>query len=136
MPAEVAWSFLSVYANDVEWRQGVSRMDQTPAGPVVDGASAVEHLRMFGRDLVNVALISDVQAGASFTWQVKNGADAHGSRRVVPVGLETCEIIIDKAVRLDRADRWLRPIVALVLRRTERADLRRVAHLLEDRARQ
>ena len=47
-PAADAWEFLSLYANDPLWRRGVTRMDQAPAGPVVDGASTDEELACWG----------------------------------------------------------------------------------------
>lgn len=129
--ADDAWSLLSVYAHDPRWRRGVSAMDQTPAGPVVDGARTIEILHMLGRTMRNVAEVSDVEAGAGFSWRVVEGVDADGSRRVVALGPGLCEIVIEKRVRLERSDRLLRPVIAWVIARTERGDLRRAARLIE-----
>ncbi len=133
--ASAAWELLSLYADDPQWRRGVSAMDQTPAGRVVDGAQTVEILRMLGRTMRNVAEISDVEQGVGFAWRVVDGADADGSRRIVPLAGDRCEIVIEKRVRLAPSDRLLRPVIAWVLASTERGDLRRAARLIEAQAR-
>ena len=89
---------------------------------------------MLGRTMTNVARISDVRDGESFAWRVSDGVDAHGSRRVVPTGEGSCEIVIDKEVHLAPADRLLRPVIAWVIRWTERGDTRRAARQIEERA--
>lgn len=132
-PASDAWRLLSTYADDPLWRRGVSRMDQDPPGPVIDGARTTEVLRMLGRTMHNVAVVSDVRPGESFSWRVVDGVDADGSRRVIALGDDRSEIVIDKRVRLAPSDRMLRPLVALVLARTERGDVRRAVRLIEQR---
>ncbi|MFE7533950.1 SRPBCC family protein [Streptomyces rhizosphaericola] len=130
-PAGFVWDFLHVYANDLEWRSGLEKMAQTPPGPVRDGARVEETLRVLGRVVESVVEVADVREGHSFTWRVAGGATAEGSRAVTAVGETSCRVDIVKRVTLTGSDRLLRPVIAAVITRTERGDLRRVKHLLE-----
>ncbi|MFJ1594511.1 SRPBCC family protein [Kitasatospora albolonga] len=135
-PAGFVWDFLHVYANDLEWRSGLEKMAQTPPGPVCDGARVEESLRVLGRVVESVVEVADVREGHSFTWRVVggatgDGATAEGSRTVTATGETSCRVDIVKRVTLTGSDRLLRPVVAAVITRTERGDLRRVKHLLE-----
>lgn len=134
-PATSAWALLSDYANDPLWRHGVSRMEQTPAGPVRDGARVVEELRVLGRDIRSDVEVHDVVSGESFGWRVVGGADAHGARRIEAHADDRCELITEKVLVLHGADRLLAPLIAWTIRRTEAADARRAAALVEDAAR-
>ncbi|MEQ4611125.1 SRPBCC family protein [Streptomyces cavourensis] len=129
-PAGFVWDFLHVYANDLEWRSGLE-MAQTPPGPVRDGARVEETLRVLGRVVDSVVEVADVREGRSFAWRVAEGATADGSRAVTATGEASCRVDIVKRVTLTGSDRLLRPVIAAVITRTERGDLRRVKHLLE-----
>ncbi|MCR8942878.1 SRPBCC family protein [Streptomyces sp. OUCMDZ-4982] len=130
-PAGFVWDFLHVYANDLEWRSGLEKMAQTPPGPVRDGARVEETLRVLGRVVESVVEVADVREGHSFAWRVAEGATADGSRAVTATGETSCRVDIVKRVTLTGSDRLLRPVIAAVITRTERGDLRRVKHLLE-----
>ncbi|WNF28662.1 SRPBCC family protein [Streptomyces sp. C11-1] len=130
-PAGFVWEFLHVYANDLDWRSGLERMAQTPPGPVRDGARVAETLRVLGRVVESVVEVSDVREGRSFTWRVVEGATADGSRSVTATGEASCRVDIVKRVTLGGSDRLLRPVIAAVITRSERGDLRRVKRLLE-----
>ncbi|MYR39326.1 hypothetical protein GTX14_28595 [Streptomyces sp. SID4944] len=130
-PAGFVWDFLHVYANDLEWRSGLEKMAQTPPGPVRDGARVEETLRVLGRVVESVVEVADVREGRSFAWRVAEGAKADGSRAVTATGEASCRVDIVKRVTLTGSDRLLRPVIAAVITRTERGDLRRVKHLLE-----
>ncbi|MFF5828448.1 SRPBCC family protein [Streptomyces bacillaris] len=130
-PAGFVWDYLHVYANDLEWRSGLEKMAQTPPGPVRDGARVEETLRVLGRVVESVVEVADVREGRSFAWRVAEGATADGSRAVTATGEASCRVDIVKRVTLTGSDRLLRPVIAAVITRTERGDLRRVKHLLE-----
>lgn len=122
-----AWILLSDYANDPSWRRGVSRMEQTPPGPVREGARAIEELTVLGRVTRTLVEISEVVPGRSFAWRAIDGTEAHGTRSIEPLPDGRCELRTWRAIRLVGADRWLEPVVAVVMARTERGDVRRAA---------
>ncbi|WP_258044971.1 SRPBCC family protein [Streptomyces sp. SM11] len=130
-PAGFVWDFLRVYGNDLEWRSGLERMAQSPPGPVRDGARVEETLRVLSRTVESVVEVSDVREGHSFAWRVVEGATAEGSRSVTATGEDACRVEIVKRVTLTGSDRLLRPLIAAVVTRTERGDLRRVQQILE-----
>lgn len=132
-PAATAWAVLSVYANDPRWRAGVSRMDQATAGRVHEGARVVEELRVLGRDIRSDVEVHDVVEGESFSWRVLGGADAHGTRRIVELAPDRCELVTEKVLVLRGSDRLLAPLIAWTVRRTEAADAKRAAALVETR---
>lgn len=126
-PPEIAWAMLCDYANDLHWRGGLLRMEQDHPGPVFEGAHVIEELVVLGRTVVSEVEVHDVQPGVSFSWRVGDGTAARGSRRLVALGASRCELILEKHLELAGTERLLRPIVALAVRRTERADARRAA---------
>ncbi|MDE3722700.1 SRPBCC family protein [Nocardiopsis sp. N85] len=131
-PAEFVWDFLRVYDNDPTWRSGLEKMTQSPPGPVRDGARVEETLRVLGRVVESLVEVSDVREGHSFTWRVVEGAIAEGSRSVTPTGADSCRVDIVKRVTLTGGDRLLRPLLAVVIARTERGDAQRAKRTLEE----
>ncbi|MBO1751443.1 SRPBCC family protein [Actinotalea sp. BY-33] len=149
VPAATAWAYLSDYSHDLTWRAGLERMAQDPPGQVHDGARVEEVLTVLGRRVESLVEVSEVQAGRSFRWQVVGGATpqgsaptaqgtaptAQGSRTVTPTGEGSCRVDVVKELTLSGADRLLRPLIAVVVTRTERGDLRRLKQRLEQPAR-
>ncbi len=128
--AETAWRVLGDYTYDPQWRGAVRRMDQSPPGMVHDGARAVEELRILGRTVVTRVELHDVRPGASFAWHAIDGSDAYGTRTLVALSEDRCELRTERHVRLTGADRVLRPLVAWVMAGAERADVARAAELV------
>ncbi len=106
-------------------------MTQTPAGRVHNGARAIEQLRVLGRDIRSDVEVHEVVDGESFSWRVIGGAQAHGTRRIVARGDDHCELVTEKVLVLTGSDRLLGPLIAWTIRRTEAADARRAAALVE-----
>lgn len=129
--ATAAWAVLGDYANDPLWRAAVTRMDQTPPGPVQNGATALEEVRMFGRRVLTRVELHDVVAGVEFSWRAIDGIQAHGIRRIVPSGTDGCEVHTRREVWLRGADRLAQPLVAWSMARAERSDLHRAATMIE-----
>lgn len=130
-PAGFVWDFLRVYDNDLDWRSGLEKMAQSPPGAVREGARVEETLRVLGRAVESLVEVSDVREGHSFTWRVVEGANAEGSRSVTATGTGACRVDIVKRVTLTGSDRLLRPLLAVVITRTERGDAQRVKRVLE-----
>lgn len=133
-PARTAWELLADYAHDPLWRAAVTRMDQTPPGPVQEGADVVEELHIFGRTVVTRIELHDVQPGTSFAWRAVDGPGAHGTRTIVPLGPNRCELRTYREITLSGPDRLLQPIVSWSMARAERGDMRRAAALVGERA--
>ncbi|GAA4370122.1 SRPBCC family protein [Agromyces bauzanensis] len=132
---EAAWALLSDYANDLHWREGLRRIEQDRPGPVYEGAQVVEELVVLGRAVVSEIEIHGVEPGAAFSWRVGDGTAALGSRRLVPLGADRCELILHKRLQLAGSDRLLQPLVALAVRRSERGDAYRAADFVAGRVR-
>ena len=132
--ADAAWAVLGDYANDPLWRAAVTRMDQTPPGPVHNGATALEEVRMFGRTVLTRVELHGVVPGLEFSWRAIDGIQAHGIRRIVPIGTDRCEVHTRREVWLRGADRLFQPLVAWSMARAERSDLHRAAAMIERQA--
>lgn len=129
-PVELAWSVLGDYANDVQWRHGLRRMEQRPHGQVVEGALVTEELVVMGRTVVSDVVVHDVEPGRSFSWRVGDGSSARGTRRLIPIDAGRCELVLEKRLELTGFDRLLLPIVSSVVRRTEQRDADAAAALV------
>lgn len=129
-PAQDVWAVLADYARDPEWRGGVLEMTPSPAGPVAPGTTTRERMRFAGRELRNDGEVVEVGPGLRFAWRTTEGADADGARAVVPLGDGRCRVELLLRVRPHGAERLTAPLAALLLRRTLRADARRLRALV------
>lgn len=127
--AAVAWRIVAHQERDPEWRHGVREMGSDPAGEVTVGARTDEVITVAGRTYRNVGRIDHVDMGRSFTWHTVEGADAHGSRTVRPLGDGRCEVTMELVVHPAGLDRLLAPVTGRVLGRSLRRDVRALAAL-------
>jgi len=130
-PAEFAWLTLSEYSHDTRWRKGLVSMRQMTPGAVFEGAVVEEVLVVLGRTIRSTVHVTTVADGESFSWEVSSGSRAHGSRTVRVIDSQTSELELVKTVILEGFDRVLHPLVALIMRRTERGDARRAGRIIE-----
>jgi uncharacterized protein YndB with AHSA1/START domain len=129
-PAATVWAVLADYGCDPDWRDGVETMAPNPAGEVRVGTTTAEVMRLAGRVYRNAGVVTDVRPGECFSWRTTSGADAHGSRCVEPLGTHRCQVSLEIEVRLHGMERALQPVLMAMLRRTLRADLRRLGQLV------
>jgi uncharacterized protein YndB with AHSA1/START domain len=130
-PAEAVWAIVADYGRDPEWRAGVETMAPDPAGEVRLGTTTAEVMHLAGRTYHNDGEVTDVEPGARFAWRTTSGADADGSRAVRPLDEGRCEVTLVLNVRAHGAQRLLQPLLVSMLRRGQRADLARLADLVE-----
>jgi uncharacterized protein YndB with AHSA1/START domain len=130
-PAEALWSLVADYGCDARWRTGVQSMVPTPSGRVRPGTTSDEQLRFGGKTYRNLGEVLTVEDGVRFTWQTTDGADARGSRTVLPDGDDACFVVLELVVQPHGSERLLRSLLARMLRRNLRGDLRRLASLVE-----
>ena len=135
-PADEAWSIVSDYDRDVDWRGGVISMVPEPPGPARVGTITHEQMRLAGRSWHNVGVVTAVEPGHHLRWRTTAGARAHGARTVLPLDESRCRVRLDLHVTPTGGSRLLAPVLGRMLRRSLRADARRLRDLLEaDRAR-
>jgi len=130
-PAAVVWELIADYSADPAWRRGVSSMQPTPAGMVQVGTSTVEMIRLAGSTYRNLGEVIEVQPGREFSWRTTGGADANGSRSVLPTGPSSCVTRLELRVRPHGPQRVIAPVLALLLRRNLRGDGLRLRALAE-----
>lgn len=134
-PADEVWALVADYARDPEWRTAVVAMVPTPAGLVRPGTTTAEALRLAGKTWHNDGEVAEVEPGTRFTWRTTEGADAHGSRAVVPLGEGTCRVRLELTVRPHGAERLMAPVLRRMLARNLAADVQALRRLAETSAR-
>lgn len=131
-PAAEVWALLADYGNDPAWRHGVVTMAPEPPGPVRVGTTTAEEMRFGGQTRHNPGEVVAVEPGRSFRWRTRDGgADADGSRTVVPLDEHRCRVRLELTVRPHGFDAVLAPLLGPLLRRNLRRDLARLRTLAE-----
>ena len=127
-PVDQVWAVLGDYRRDPDWRTGVITMTIDVSPPRV-GAQTVEQLEFGGRTYRNVGELTEVEPLA-ISWRTVEGARAQGSRSVRPGDNGGCVARLELVVTPTGVERVLAPVLGRMLRRTTRADLRRLAALV------
>ena len=130
-PADEVWRLVADYARDPEWRAGVATMAPSTAGPVVEGTTTAEELRMAGRTWRNTGVVTSVEPGRRFSWRTTSGVPASGSRSVVPRSGGGCRVELALSVTPTGIHRLLRPLLVPMLRRGLAADAERLRQVPE-----
>jgi uncharacterized membrane protein len=131
-PASQVWAYVADYHNDTSWRAGVSQMRPSLTGPAQAGVTTHETLRLLGLSFRTDATIYRVEAGRLLEWRAHDRQkQLRGSRLVEPTGKRTCRFTEVVEVRLLGLLWPLGPLVAWLLRRQTRPDLRRLKQILE-----
>jgi uncharacterized protein YndB with AHSA1/START domain len=125
------WAVVADYARDVHWRGGVSRMDPSPPGPVQVGTTTVEDMAVAGKTMRNLGEVLEVDPGRSFRWRTTEGADAHGSRTVVPAEGGGSVVRLELVVTPHGPEKLLVPIFRRLLGKGMCEDLARLKELVE-----
>lgn len=133
VPAASAWAVVADYPRDPEWRTGVLEMRLEPAGEVTEGSTTREVMRLGGRTYRNDAVVTSVVPGTRIEWRTTAGADAHGSRTVVPRGSARCEVTLELHVVPRGINRLLAPVLRRMIADNLRTDLDRLAGLVQGR---
>lgn len=133
VPAAEAWAVVADYAHDVHWRGGVVAMVPEPPGPVVRGTTTHEEMTFGGRTIRNDGVVIAVEAGRSFSWRTTAGADADGSRTVVPLGDDRCRVTLSLRVRPHGVERLLVPLYRRILAKGLASDAATLRAALERR---
>ncbi|NJP93883.1 hypothetical protein HCN51_31335 [Nonomuraea sp. FMUSA5-5] len=129
-PAARAWAVVADYGQDPRWRESVETMAPSPEGVVRVGTTTAEVMRFAGRTYRNGGEVVRVEPGRSFGWRTTSGIDAEGGRLVEPLGADRCRFTFRVRVTpRATSERLLEPVLRWLLRRSIRADLRRLAAL-------
>jgi uncharacterized protein YndB with AHSA1/START domain len=132
-PAAEVWAVVADYDRDPDWRAGVETMAPSTSGLAAVGTTTDEVLHLGGRTYRNHGEVTAVEPGRRLEWRTLRGADAAGSRTVVPLAGERCEVELVLAVRPHGLERLLQPLLAPMLRKGLLRDLVRLKGLLEGR---
>ena len=130
-PTAVALTVLTDYSNDERWRRGVRSMQSTPAGAVHVGTTTEEVMSLVGVTFRNSGIVDAVQPGYGFSWRTVRGADANGSRSVVPLTADSCLVRLTLRVRPHGSQRLAAHLLGWMLRRNLTGDAARLRALLE-----
>ena len=130
-PAD-AWTVLSDYRRDPEWRRGVTMMTAT-TNPATAGTETLEVMRFGGRTYRNRGIV-DLVDGHRLEWHTVEGAEAHGRRSVEALGDASTRVDLMLAVRPRGVERLLAPILRRMLQHLLEGDLGRLAVLLASEA--
>lgn len=130
VPAEQAWAVVADHARDPGWRRGVLEMTSEPAGPASAGAVTHEVLRVVGRTYRNDGVVERLVPGRRLEWRTTSGAVAHGSREVLPLGPDRCEVTLELHVEPHGVERLLAPVLRRILAKGLVEDLRRLADVV------
>ncbi|MFI7033397.1 SRPBCC family protein [Microbispora rosea] len=129
-PAALVWAIVADYGQDPRWRKGVNTMAPRPEGIVQVGTATAEVMRFVGRTYRNGGEVIWVEPGRSFAWRTTSGIDAEGGRLVEPLGEDRCRFTFHVRVTPRVAsEKLLEPALRWLLRRSIRADIRRLAGL-------
>jgi uncharacterized membrane protein len=134
-PAATAWQVVADYSRDVEWRQGVTRMDPDPAGLVRVGTTTAEEMNLAGRNYRNDGEVERVEPGSRFDWRTTAGAVAHGSRQVTPIDPTRCRVRLELHVTPTGLNRLFAPMLEKMLDKGMAGDIERLRELVEAEAR-
>lgn len=133
-PLETVWAVVADYDRDPQWRLGVSAMSPRPPGPVRTETTTCEKMRMAGRSMTNDGQVTDVilePGRRSFHWRTTSGATAHGSRTLVALTQDSCELTLVLRVEPTGFDRLVAPVLGVILGRRLSGDLDRLTALLQ-----
>ncbi|TYB64734.1 hypothetical protein FXF51_19940 [Nonomuraea sp. PA05] len=129
-PAGRVWAIVADYGRDPHWRNGVETMAPRPEGVVRVGTTTAEVMRFAGRTYRNGGEVVQVEPGRSFAWRTTSGIDAEGGRLVEPLGADRCRFTFHVRVTpRATSEKLLEPVLRWLLRRSVRADIRRLAAL-------
>ncbi|MFI7468798.1 SRPBCC family protein [Nonomuraea sp. NPDC049646] len=129
------WAVVADYGQDPRWRKGVETMAPSSEGLVRVGTTTAEIMRFAGRTYRNGGEVVAVESGRSFAWRTTSGIVAEGGRFVEPLGEERCRFTFHVRVTpRTGSERALEPVLRWLLRRSIRADVRRLAVGLSRRA--
>jgi ketosteroid isomerase-like protein len=130
-PAAQVWAVVADYERDPEWRAGVVTMAPSQHGVAGVGTTTAEELHIAGLVLHNRGVVTSVDPGVAFTWRTTEGAEAHGSRRVEPLGPAACRLVMTTWVTMRGELAAMAGAFEALLGDTMDGDLDRLRTLLE-----
>jgi uncharacterized protein YndB with AHSA1/START domain len=131
-PVEVVFAYISNYEHDSQWRAGIIEMTQTPPGRAQIGTKTREVARFFGTKRVTPAEITQYEPDrkVAFAGLMANSIPVSGSHTVERRGEQTC-FLYQAKVELSGFALLIEPLLAAILRRRFRSDLRCLKERLE-----
>ena len=132
-PADEVWAYVADYTFDLEWRDGLTDMTPTPAGPPATGTNVHEELRSMGTTIVNDTTVTMID---EHTYRFVGGGTSgqvEGGRKVVAIDPARSEFTYDINLTLSGPGRLLGFILRTILSRKLGQDLERFRELVEAR---
>ena len=130
-PAADTWAVVGDYRHDVEWRREVTAMVPAPAGMAATGTRTHETGRLLGSPFETRGVVVAAD-GHQFRWEATGvGSRASGSREVVALDADRCEVVLGYSVRLTGRKAALNPVFVAAFRRSVRRNLRALKRQLE-----
>lgn len=132
-PAHEAAEFVLDWGNDPLWRSQVTRFVVEPAGRAVAGQRLVEHLRFAGIPFRTPTVIDAAEALAASYSGGSAAVRVAGWRRLSAINEASCRVHIHTEIQLTGLLAPLAPALAPGYRRTDAADVARLASVMQQK---
>ncbi|WP_162260830.1 SRPBCC family protein [Nocardioides sp. Soil805] len=126
-PAHQVASFVLDWGNDALWRSQVQKFTVDPPGQATVGQRLVEHLTFAGMPFRTPTVIESAEPLAAAYSGGSRSVSVHGWRRITPMSETSCRVDVHTEITMSGALGMLTSLLAPGYRKTDAADVARLA---------
>jgi len=130
-PVREVFAYVSDISNDANWRTGVVEAATTSTGPMGVGSTGFDRAVARGREVESGWRITEFTAGSIARWDLVSGPYKGTGGYICEPVEEGTKFTLESDVRLGGFLALLGPLVAIIGRRQNRTDVRRLKAILE-----
>ena len=129
-PVDV-FDYVMEISNDAQWRTGIAEAAYTSNGPLGVGTTGFDRISVNRRDMIAAWTTVEYVPGRLARWTFDSGPlQGFGGYVCEPAGSYT-SFTLEAEVKPTGAYRWLGPAYDVLVRRLNRADVRKLKSILE-----
>lgn len=130
-PAATVYSYISDFTNNPEWQSGVESTKWTSPPPLREGSTYNQKVEYKG--LMTSYTVTAIDPGRSVTTKLQTASTIPNTvtRTVRPLSETRCEVDVDLVAEPQGWRRFFKPLLARAVRKSVKADYRRLKSLLE-----